>query len=149
MKKLKKFLNITDILLGPCSAITKSLLTIVKTSVVIVLTSSAALITFMAILITNKHIAILKIRIDILRDWINGITLVYEKTLKQSILVEKRVEEKLMELKMIHNPYLDNRSEIMTITQLKVEKIFGEIITKASVSPEQTTKLINFLAKIL
>ena len=149
LKKLKIILIITDILLGPCSAITKSFLSFVNTSAVIVLTNSTALITFLAILITNKYIAILKIKIDILRDWINVITLVYEKTLKQSILVDKRVEKKLMELKMIHNPYLDTRSEIMTNTQPKMEEIFGDIITKASVSPEQITKLFNFLAKIM
>ena len=41
------------------------------------------------------------------------------------------------------------RDEIMKNTQFKVEVIFGDIISKDSISPEQLTKLKIFLAKIL
>ena len=37
----------------------------------------------------------------------------------------------------------------MKNTQFKVEDIFGDVISKDSISPEQITKLNNFLAKIL
>ena len=35
----------------------------------------------------------------------------------------------------------------MNSTKVKVEDIFGDVISKNSVSPEQITKLNNFLAK--
>ena len=37
----------------------------------------------------------------------------------------------------------------MTSTQFKVEYVFGNVISKGSISPEQITKLNNFLAKIM
>ena len=37
----------------------------------------------------------------------------------------------------------------MKNTQFKVEDIFGDVISKDSISPEQITKLKNFLAKIM
>ena len=37
----------------------------------------------------------------------------------------------------------------MNSTSFKVEDIFGDIISKDSISPEQITKLNNFLAKIM
>ena len=37
----------------------------------------------------------------------------------------------------------------MKNTQFKVEDIFGDVISKNSISPEQITKLNNFLAKIM
>ena len=37
----------------------------------------------------------------------------------------------------------------MKNTSFKVEDVFGDIIRKDSISPEQKTKLNNFLAKIL
>ena len=37
----------------------------------------------------------------------------------------------------------------MNSTKFKVEDIFGDVISKESNSPEQITKLNNFLAKIM
>ena len=37
----------------------------------------------------------------------------------------------------------------MDSTNFKVEDIFGDVISKDSISPEQITQLNNFLAKIL
>ena len=37
----------------------------------------------------------------------------------------------------------------MKNTELKVEDIFGDIISKDTISPEQTTKPNNFLAKMM
>ena len=41
------------------------------------------------------------------------------------------------------------RKEIMKNTQFKVEDIFGDVISKDNFSPEQITKINNFLAKIM
>ena len=37
----------------------------------------------------------------------------------------------------------------MKNTQFNVEDVFGDVISKDSISPEQITKLNNFLAKIM
>ena len=37
----------------------------------------------------------------------------------------------------------------MNSTKFKIEGIFGDVISKDCVSPEQITKLISFYAKIL
>ena len=37
----------------------------------------------------------------------------------------------------------------MTSTQFKVEDVFGDVILQNSLSPEQITKLNNFLTKIM
>ena len=52
-------------------------------------------------------------------------------------------------MKKIYNHYLDKRKEIRTSTQFKVEDVFGDAISKDSISPEQITKVFNFLTKIL
>ena len=48
----------------------------------IINSSSTALLTSIAILITNEYISKLKIRYSELGDWINVITILYEKTSK-------------------------------------------------------------------
>ena len=91
----------------------------------------------------------MKIRYTKLRDWTNIITLLYEKTLKQS-MVDKKIDEKeAQELKKIYNHYLDKRKEIMKNTQFKVEDVFGDVISKDKFSQEQIIKRNNFLAKIM
>ena len=57
------------------------------------ISSSTALLTSIAILITNEYTSKLKKRYSKLRDWINVITLLYEKTLKQS-MVDEKIDEK-------------------------------------------------------
>ena len=115
----------------------------------IIISSSTALLTSIALLITNEYISKLKIRYTILGDWINVITLLYEKTLNQSMVDRKIHEKEAQEVKKIYNHYIEKRSEIMKNTTFKVEDVFGDIISKDSLSPEQTTKLNNFLAKIM
>ena len=57
-------------------------------------------------------------------------TLLYEKTLNQS-MVDKQIDDKAaLELKKIYNHYLDKREKILNSTKLKVEEIFGDIISK-------------------
>ena len=118
-------------------------------SIGILLTSSTALLTSLPILITNEYISKLKLRYTKLRDSINFITILYEKTLNQS-MVDKNIDEKEdLELKKIYNHYLDKRKEIMNSTKFKVEEIFGDVISKDTISPEQIIKLNIFLAKRL
>ena len=58
-----------------------------------IISSSTALLTSIALLITNEYIPKLKIRYTKLRDWINVITLLYEKTLKESMIDKKNRSE--------------------------------------------------------
>ena len=65
-------------------------------------------------------------------------------------MIDEKIDEKeAQELKKIYNHYLDKRKEIMASTKFNVEDIFGDVISKDSISPEQITKLNNFLAKII
>ena len=149
LNKKKILLIITEILLGSGSAIGSSTMGLIKPGAGIIVSSSTALLTSIAILITNKYISKLKTRYTKLRDWINVITLLYEKTLKQS-MVDKKIDQKeAEELKKIYNHYLDKRKEIMKNTQFKVEDVFGDVISKDNFSQEQITKPNNFLTKII
>ena len=124
-------------------------MSLINPGIGIVLTSSTALLTGIAILITNEHISKLKIRYTKLRDWINVITLKYEKTLKESMIVKKFDEKESEQLKQIFNPYIDKKSDIMKNTQFKVEAVFTDVLSKDTISTEQITKLNNFLAKMM
>ena len=149
MNKRKVFLIITEIFIGSGTAISTSTMSIMNPSIGIVLTSSSALLTSLAILITNEYLSKLKIRCTKLRDRINFITNIYEKTLNQSV-VDKNIDEKeAFELKNIYNHYLDKRKEIMNSTKFKFEGISGEIISIDYFSPEERTKPNKFLAKIM
>ena len=109
-------LIITEVLIGSGSAISSSTLGLNNPRAGIIISSSTALITSRAILITNEYISKLKIRYTKLGDWINVITLLYEKTLKQSMVDKKTDEKEAQELKKIYNHYLDKRKEIMRNT---------------------------------
>ena len=80
---------ITEILVGSASAVGSSTMGILNPGAGIIISSSTALLTRIAILITNEYISKLKIRYTKLRDWINVITLLYEKTLKESTIDKK------------------------------------------------------------
>ena len=149
LNKKKKLLIITEILIGSGSAVPTSTMSLINPSLGIVLISSTALITSLAILITNEYISKLKLRYTKLEDWINFITILYEKILYQSMIDKKINEKEALELTKIYNHYLDKRKEIKNSIKFKVEDIFGDVISKDSISPEQTTKLNNLLAKIL
>ena len=149
LNKKKVLLIITEILIGSGSAVSSSVLSIINPSIGIVLTSSTALLTSLAILIPNEYISKLKLRYTKLRDWINFITILYEKTLSQSMIDKKIDEKEASELKKIYNHYVDKRKEIMDSTKFKVEDIFGDIISKDSISTERITQLKTFLAKMI
>ena len=142
-------LIITEIIVGSASAIGSSTMGLTNPGAGIVISSSTALLTSIAILITNEYIGKLKIRYTKLRDWINVFTLLYENTLKQSMIDKKNDEKEAQELKKIYNHYIDKRSEIMRNTSFKVEDVFGDVISKHSISPQQKTKLNNFSVKIM
>jgi len=149
LNKKKILLIVTEILVGSGSAISSSTMGLINPGAGIIISSSAALLTSVAVLITNEYISKLKIRYTKLKDWINVITLLYEKTLKQSMIDKKIDEKEAQELKKIYNHYLDKRKEIMRNTQFKVEDVFGDVLSKDNFSQEQITKLNNFLAKII
>ena len=149
LNKKKVLLIITEILIGSGSAITSSTFSLINPSIGIPIASCSALLTSIAILITSEYISKVKIRYTKLRDWINVITLLYEKTLKES-MIDKKIDQKEAEqLKQIYNHYVDKKSEIMKNTSFKVEDIFSDVISKDTISTEQITKLNNFLAKMM
>ena len=89
LNRKKILLIITEILVGSGSAIGTSTMSLINPSIGIVLISSTALLTSLAILITNEYLSKLKLRYTKLRDWINFITILYEKTLNQSMIDKK------------------------------------------------------------
>ena len=147
LNKKKVLLIITEILKGSASAVGSSSMALINPGAGIVISSSTALLTSIAILITNEYISKLKIRYTKLRDWINVITLLYEKTLEKSMIDKKIDETEAEELKKIYNHYIVRRSEIMKNTSFKVEDVFGDVISKDNFSQEQITKLNNFQPK--
>ena len=149
LNKKKVLLIITEILIGSGSAVTSSTFSLNNQSIGIPIASCSALLTSIAILITDEYISKLKIRYTKLRDLINVITLLYEKTLKESMIDKKTDEKEAEQLKQIYNHYVDKKSEIMKKTQFKVEDIFTDFISKDTISTKQITKLNNFLAKMM
>ena len=149
LNKKKILLIITEILVGSGGAIGSSAMSLINPGAGVIISSSTTLLTSIAILITNEYISKLKIRYTKIKDWINVITLLYEKTLKES-MIDKKIDQKEAEqLKQIYNHYIDKRSEIMKNTSFKVEDVFNDIIHKDTISQEQITKLNNFLAKMM
>ena len=82
-------LIITEILIGSGSAVGSSTMVLINPGAGIIISSSTALLTIIAILITNEYISKLKIGYTKLRDWINVITLLYGKTLKECMIDKK------------------------------------------------------------
>ena len=147
LNKKKVLLIITEILVGSGSAIGSSAMSLINPGAGIIIPSSTALLTSIAILITNEYISKLKIRYTKLRDWINVITLLYEKTLKESMIDKVINQKESDQLKQIYNHYVEKKSEIMKNTQFKVEDIFNEVINKDTISQEQIVKLNNFFSQ--
>ena len=85
LNKKKVLLIITEIPIGTGSTIGSSTMGLINPGAGIKISRSTALLTSIAILITNEYISKLEIRYTKLRDWINVITLLYEKTLKTSM----------------------------------------------------------------
>ena len=137
-------LIITENLIGSGSAKSTSTLGLFNPGAGIIISSSTALLTSIAILFTNEYISKLKIRYTKLRDWINVITQLYEKTSKTSLIDKKMDENEAQELKKVCNPYIDKRNEILKNTSFKNEDVFGDVISKDIFSQEQITELKIF-----
>ena len=75
-------LIITEFLIASGSAVGSSTTGLINPAAGITISSSTALLTSIAILITNEYISKIKIRYNKIRNGINIITLLYEKTLK-------------------------------------------------------------------
>ena len=124
LSKKKVFLIITEILVGSSSTNSSSAMGLINPGAGIIISSSTALLISIAILITNEYNTKIKIRYTELKDWINVITLLYEKTLKQ-LMVDKTIDEKeALELKKIYIHYLDKSEEIIKITSFKNEDVY-------------------------
>ena len=81
-------------MIGPGSAKGSSTMGLIKLGAGINVLSSTALLTSIAVLTTNGYISKLKIGYTTLRDWINVITLLYEKTSKASFVDKKLMKKK-------------------------------------------------------
>ena len=149
LNKKKTLLIVAEFLIGSASTISSSTLAVLNPSAGNISSSSTALLTSIAILITNEYISNIKTRHTKLRNWIKIFTLPDEKTLKTTMVDKKIDENEAEELKKIYKHNLDKGREIMKNTSFKVEDIIGDVLSKISISPEQVTKLINSLAKIL
>ena len=109
LNKRKILLNVTETLVGWASAVGSSTMGLNNPGAGIIISSSTALLISIAIINTNENISKLKIRYTKLRDWANVITLLYEKTLKSSMVDEKIDQKEAEELKKIYYHYLDKR----------------------------------------
>ena len=94
LSKKKVLLSINETLVGLASAVGSSSMGLINPGAGIIVSSITALLTSIAILITKEYISKLKIRCTKLRDWINVKTLLYEKTLKQSMVDKKLMRNK-------------------------------------------------------
>ena len=84
-----------------------------------------------------------------LREWINFISILYEKTLKE-YMVDKNVDKReVLDMENFHNQYTDKRKKFSDTTKFEVEYIFSDVISQEFKSLEQVTKLNNFSVKIL
>ena len=111
LNKKKILIFITEILVGTGSAVGSSAISLINPGAGNIFSSSTALLTSIAILITNEYISKLKIRYTKLKDWINVITLLYEKTIKES-MIDKKIDQKEAEqLKQVYNHYIDKRRD--------------------------------------
>ena len=75
----KNFLVLSEILLGSSLIIVFSTLSFVKHSNVVSIAITSAMITSIAILVTNYYVPKLKLRYTKMKDWVNVISLLYEK----------------------------------------------------------------------
>ena len=140
---------VSEILIGVSGLTVGSGLTISSLAPVGITCAGRSFLSIISTLITNEYFSRLKIRYTKLRDWINVTTLLYEKTLKGS-MIDKKIDEKEGEkLRSIYNRYITKQDEIKRSSQFRVEEVFSKFIPKDTISPEQITKLNNFLAKIM
>ena len=91
-------LILTELFVGSGLMVGSSTVGLINPGACIIISSSTDSLTSIAILITNENISKLRIRYTKLRDWIKVITLLYEKTLKQSM-----IDKKMMKISLRRN----------------------------------------------
>ena len=89
LNKKKVLLFITEIVVGSASTVSSSTMGLNNPGAGIIISSSTDLLSKIAILIANEYVSKLKIRYKKLRDWIKFMTILYEKTLNQSMVDKK------------------------------------------------------------
>ena len=139
-----------EILTGASGVVVGSTLTATGVGAVIgvPIAGISAFIASVATLITNEYLSKRESRYTKLRDHVNMITLLYEKTLTKS-MIDKKIDDKEGEdLKQIDNHYLYKRKE-MKSTKLSVEEVSGKMIMTDAINPEHIEKLNTFLAKLM
>ena len=151
LNRKKIYISVLEIFSGASGVIVGSTLTAtgVGATIGVPIAGASAFIASIATLITNEYLSKRKSRYTKLRDNINMITLLYEKTMLKS-MVDKKIDEKEgEELKQIYNHYLDKRKEIMKSTKFSVEEVFGKMNMSDTINAEQIQKLNSFLAKMM
>ena len=149
INKKKIYITVLDLLIGAAGLATGIGLTAsgVGTVIGVPIAGASAFITSVATVITNEYMSKRKSRYTKLRDHINMITLLYEKTLAKS-LIDKHIDEKEgEELKQIYNHYLDKRKDIMKSTKFRVEEVFGQMNIPEFINADVLQKLNTFLTK--
>ena len=141
----KTFMIVSETLIGIGGSSVGSGLTLSGIAPVgMVTVGSISFLSSISTLITNEFFSKLKIRYTKLRDCNNVTSLLFEKTMKES-MIDKKVDGKQGEkLRLIFNHYINKQDEIKKSTQFKVEEVFGNVIPKDTFLPEQTTKLTYF-----
>ena len=150
LNKKKVYFSILEIIMGASGLTVGTALSVTRVgaTIGIPIAGASAFLTSVAVLITNEYIAKLKMRYTKLRDWINMISLLYEKTLKTSMIDKKIDDKEANELKRIYNHYLEKRKDIMNSTKFTFEDVFGTLGNEA-ITHEQITKLNNFLSRMM
>ena len=146
--KKKVYFSVLEVLTGASGIVVGTTLTAtgVGATIGVPIAGVSAFIASIATLIPNEYLSKRKARYTKLRDHVNMITLLYEKTLTKSMM-DKKIDEKGEELKQIYNHYLDKRKDIMKSTKFSVEEVFEKVNISDTINPEQIQKLNTFLAK--
>ena len=150
INKKKVYISVLEISTGASGVVGSTLTaTGVGATIGVPIAGVSAFIASIATLITNEYLSKRKTRYTKLRDHVNMITLLYEKTLTKSMMNKKIDEKEGEELKQIYNHYLEKRKDIMKSTKFSVEEVFGKMNMSDTINPEQIQKLNTFLAKIM
>ena len=96
LNKKKVYVAVHEILMGASGLTIGTALSVtgIGATIGVPIAGASTFITSIAVLITNEYIAKLKMRYTKLRDWINMISLLYEKTLKTS-MIDKKIDDKV------------------------------------------------------
>ena len=145
---LKKtiYITILEILVGVSGRIVGTSLSItgVGTSIGVPIAGCSSFLASVATLILNEFFSKLKLGYTKLKDWINMITILYEKILNE-LMIDKRIDEKEGdELNKVYYHYLDKRKDIMKSTEISYHEVFGDVLGQEVFTSKQITKLQFF-----